>query len=249
MAKAVGILSIEGTIENLTFYRRDGKIFVRRKGGVSKHRIETDPNYVRTRENMNEFKQSATSGKLLRMALRGLVVKAKDNRLSSRMLQTMHRIKNLDTTSARGNRTVAIGLSTPTGKTYLKGFDFNANAPLKGVLFAPFDLDPTSGAITFTGFVAAAELLFPEGATHASIQSAALAIDFDSGFSEIAHSNMQNFAISMTPATFGLTLSTLPTGGAVTLFLLGVAFFQEVSGVQYPLKNEEFNVLNIIEVL
>ena len=53
MAKAVGILSIEGTIENLTFYRRDGKLFVRRKGGVSKHRIETDPNYVRTRENMN----------------------------------------------------------------------------------------------------------------------------------------------------------------------------------------------------
>ena len=198
MAKAVGILSIEGTIENLTFYRRDGKIFVRRKGGVSKHRIENDPNYVRTRENMNEFKESASSGKLLRMALRNMIIKAKDNRLSSRMLQIMHKIKNLDTTSARGNRTVAIGMSTPSGKIRLKGFDFNRNAPLKGVLFAPFDLEPTSGKITFTDFVSAAELLFPEGATHASMQGAALAIDFDSGFSEIAYSTAENFTISMT---------------------------------------------------
>jgi hypothetical protein len=249
MAKAVGILGIEGTIENLTFYRRDGKLFVRRKGGVSKHRIETDPNYVRTRENMNEFKQSATSGRLLRVALHGLVIKAKDNRLSSRMFQTMFRIKNLDATSARGNRRVAIGLSTPAGKTCLKGFDFNANAPLKGVLFAPFDLEPTSGTIAFTGFISAAELLFPEGATHASIQVAALAIDFDTAISEITYSAIENFTLSMTPSTFSLTPSSLPSGGAVTLFLLNVAFFQEVGGVQYPMKNEEFNVLNIIEVL
>lgn len=60
MAKADGILNIESTVDNLTFFKKDGKSFVRRKWGVSKQRIETDPNFVRTRENMNEFKQSAT---------------------------------------------------------------------------------------------------------------------------------------------------------------------------------------------
>jgi hypothetical protein len=99
MAKAAGIVNIEGTVENLTFFKKDGKNFVRRKGGVSKQRIENDPNFVRTRENNNEFKESAYSGKLLRLALGSLVFKAKDSKLSSRMLQTMSRIKNLDGTS------------------------------------------------------------------------------------------------------------------------------------------------------
>jgi hypothetical protein len=55
MAKTSGIIKIEGTVEDLTFYKKDGRNFVRRKGGVSKERIENDPNYVRTRENNSEF--------------------------------------------------------------------------------------------------------------------------------------------------------------------------------------------------
>lgn len=110
MAKAGGILKIEGTVEDLTFYKKDGKNFVRRKGGVSKERIDSDPNYVRTRENNSEFGHSGTSGKVLRMAMGSLVFKAKDSKLASRMLQVMSRIKNLDTTSARGQRQVSIGL-------------------------------------------------------------------------------------------------------------------------------------------
>ena len=42
MAKANGIIKIEGTVEDLTFYRQDGKNFVRRKGGISKERIEVN---------------------------------------------------------------------------------------------------------------------------------------------------------------------------------------------------------------
>ena len=55
MAKVNGLLKIEGTVEDLTFYKKDGKNYVRRKGGVSKERILTDPNFVRTRENGAEF--------------------------------------------------------------------------------------------------------------------------------------------------------------------------------------------------
>ena len=249
MAKANGILNIEGTVENFTFFKKDGKSFVRRKGGVSKQRIETDPNYVRTRENMNEFKQSATSGKLLRLALGSLVFKAKDNKLSSRLLQTMSRIKNLDATSARGQRTVSQGLATPAGKIDLKGFDFNANAPLKSVVFAPFVLDTASGKISFTDFIPAEQLQFPEGATHVSLQGAVLSIDFSSEFSEVAYSAVENLPISLTLSSFSLTPTSVPAGGAVTLFLLSASFFQEVNGVQYSLKNEEYSVLNVIEVI
>ena len=145
MAKSTGIIKIEGTVEDLTFYKKDGKNFVRRKGGVSKERIENDPNFVRTRENNSEFGQSGHAGKVLRLAIGTMVFKAKGSKLSSRMLQLMSKIKNLDTTSARGLRKVSIGIATAEGKLFLKGFDFNNYAALKSVFFAPYTLDTTSG--------------------------------------------------------------------------------------------------------
>ena len=249
MAKASGIIKIEGTVEDLTFYKKDGKNFVRRKGGVPKERIENDPNYVRTRENNSEFGHSGTAGKVLRMAMGSLVFKAKDGKLSSRMLQVMSRIKNLDTTSARGLRQVSVGLSTPEGKQLLKGFDFNINAPLNGVLFAPYDLNTTTGVIEITDFIAAEQLQFPQGSTHISFQSAVLAIDFDTEVSELAYSNIVNLSINLTPTTVTLTPTSVPAGTGLQLFLLMISFYQEVNSVQYSLKNEGYNVLNVVEVV
>ena len=135
MAKTSGVIKIEGTVEDLTFYQKNGKNFVRKKGGISKERIASEPNFVRTRENNNEFSHSGKSGKVLKLALGSLIFKAKDSNLSSRLLQLMSRIKNLDGVSTRGNRQVSVGLGTAAGKLLLKGFDFNANAPLKSVFF------------------------------------------------------------------------------------------------------------------
>jgi hypothetical protein len=249
MATTNGIIKIEGTIEDLTFYKKDGKNFVRRKGGVSKDRIATDPNYVRTRENNDEFSGNASSGKLLRLALGSLVFKAKDNKLSSRMLQLMSRIKNLDAVSNRGKRNVAQGLTTTEGKLLLDGFDFNANAPLKGVLYAPYTLDLASGKISFSNFIPAEQLQFPQGATHVSLQSAVLGIDFDTTVSEIAYSGIENLVINLTPSSPTLTPTSVPATTGVQLFLLMISFYQEVNGIQYSLKNEEYNVLGIVEVV
>lgn len=247
MAKASGIIKIEGTVEDLTFYKKDGKNFVRRKGGVPKERIENDPNYVRTRENNSEFGHSGLAGKVLRMAMGSLVYKAKDSKLSSRMLKVMSQIKNLDTTSARGNRRVDIGLTTVEGKQLLQGFDFNINAPLNGVLFAPYAADIAHGTIDFVDLIPAEQLQLPQGATHVSLQCALLAIDFTTEVSEIAYSNIENLPINLTPNTVTLTTTSVPTGG-VQLFMLMISFYQEVNGVQYSLKNEEYNVLNVVEV-
>ena len=43
MAKQNSLVKIEGTIENLTFYKSANGHFVRSKGGVSKNRIMNDP--------------------------------------------------------------------------------------------------------------------------------------------------------------------------------------------------------------
>jgi hypothetical protein len=249
MAKASGILKIEGTVEDLTFYKKNGKDFVRRKGGVSKERIDNDPNFVRTRENNAEFTHSIGAGKVLRMAMGSLVFKAKDSELSSRMMQMMSRIKNLDATSTRGNRQVSIGLATPEGKLLLKGFDFNINAPLNSVLFAPFDLDVATGLVNLSDFIPAEQLQFPQGATHVSLQSAVLAIDFATEVSELAYSNIENLPIDLRLNAITLTPTSVPSGTGLQLFMLMVSFYQEVNGMQYSLKNEDYSVLNVLEVV
>ena len=249
MAKASGIIKIEGTVEDLTFYKKDGKNFVRKKGGIAKERIANDANFVRTRENNNEFAHSGSSGKVLRLAMGSLVFKAKDSKLSSRLLQTMSRIKNMDSTSARGERNVATGIATPEGKLQLKGFDFNGNAPLKGVFFAPYTLNTTTGEIAITNFIPLEQLNYPQGATHISLQSAVVHLDFATSESEIAYSPIVNLPIDLTMASQTLLPSSVPSGSGVKLFLFMISFYQEVNAVQYSLKNEEYNVLNILEVV
>ena len=248
MAIIKGIVSIEGTYEDMSFYKKDGKNFLRKKGGVSKERIDTDPNFVRTRENMKEFGQNISAGKMLRLALGSLVFKAKDSKLSNRLMQVMSRIKNFDLTSARGHRNVGVGIATAEGKLALTGFDFNANAPLQGVLFSPYALDLASGKVTIANLVAAEQLQFPQGATHLSLQSGVLAIDFSTGDSELVLSNLENLPINLTGTAVNLLPASMPSGGSVQLYLLFISFYQEVNGVQYSLKNESFNVLNVLAV-
>ncbi|WP_052705272.1 hypothetical protein [Flavobacterium sp. 316] len=116
-------------------------------------------------------------------------------------------------------------------------------------MFAPFDFDDLTGIISFTDFVPEEQLQFPQGATHFSMQSAVLHLDFETEESEIAYSELVNLPISLVPNSTVLTPSSVPTGDGVQLFLLMLSFYQEVNNVQYSLKNETFNVLTVIEVL
>lgn len=249
MAKTDGIIKIEGTIEDLTFYKKDGRNFVRKKGGVSKERIDTDPNFVRTRENNSEFALSGGAGKLLRKSFGNMVFRAKDSKISSRMLQMMSYIKNEDSTSVRGKRNVARGLDTAEGKARLLGFDFNNNAPLASVLSASYSVDTTTGVIAIADLVPAEQLVLPQGATHVSFQGAASTINFETGVFETVYSNTETVPINLTPSTITLTPTSVPTGGTIQVFALLIYFSQEVNGVLYPLKNQEFNVLNLVGVV
>ena len=248
MAKLGGILKIEGTLDNMTFYKTKDGHLVRTKGGVSKERIQNDPAFVRTRENGSEFGAAASSGKLLRLSVRNLLMKAKDSRVASRLTQTMTKIKNLDSTSPRGERIVSIGLATVEGKELLKGFNFNNQAIIGSILFAPISVDAATGEITLTDLNPTNDIAFPSGATHVSLTSAFAKIDFDTGENSIEISPAVNLPIENTTATQTLVPPAVPTGTGNDFMLILIEFFQEVNGNQYSLKNGAFNVLSIVEV-
>ena len=251
MARNSSLFKIEGTLDNVTFYKSADGYFVRTKGGVSKNRIMNDPAFVRTRENGSEFGRSASSGKLLRDAVSSFVFKAKDSKLSSRLMKVMSDIKNQDLVSARGERNVVEGLATATatGKAYLKDFDFNNRATMRSVFFSPFTVDSGTGVITITDLKPTEQIRFPEGATHFSLQSGFVNLDFETGASDITYSAVSNLPIDGTVSTISLTPSGVPMGTGLEFIVLLIEFFQEVNGQQYALNNGAYNVLNIVEVM
>lgn len=247
MAKLKGILKIEGTLDELTFYKTQDGHLVKTKGGVSADRIANDPNFQRTRENGSEFGSSATAGKVLRNAVRNLMMNASDNRVTSRLTQVMTVIKNYDTTSARGERTVAIGIADPAALALLKDFDFNDKAILSGVLFAPFIVTPATGEIAIPAFVPLNDIAYPGGATHVNLKAAYANVDFTNEISAIEYSPVTNLPIDGTNTPVSLVPAAVPAGAGTKFYLLLLEFFQEVNGIQYPLKNGAYNVLNIVE--
>ena len=247
MALQKGIVKIEGTVGGLTFYKSGGEHLVREKGGVSGDRILNDPNFARTRENNSEFGASGAAGKLLRDALRALMMNAADGRVTARVTTLMHNIMKYDTTSARGKRTPAVGVGVAAGRGLLKGFNFNDSAILGGVLYKPFAVVTTTGVITITGLVPATDIAFPTGATHVSISGAMANVNFATGATELRLTNVSNLAVNAASSTVTLTPTAVPTAAGTKLFLLKVEFFQLVNGVQYPMKNGAYNALSIIE--
>lgn len=249
MAKNEGAIKIRGSVDDLTFYRMDGNRYIRSKGGIDRERIMNEPNFVRTRENMSEFKESAVSGKMLRVAVGPISFRAKDSRMTSRLTGVMSKVKNWDLTSTRGNRLVSNGIQSAEGKLELKNFNFNLYSSYSHVINAPYELNIDTGVIRITGLVPANQVFFPQGATHVSFQGAAMDIDFVTGASVIAFSEVVALPLDMTKEDVVLTPADVPKGLGVQFFLLSVTFSQETNGLLYPLKNEEFNVLQIIDVV
>lgn len=248
MARQKGIIKLKGTIGDITFYKTQDGELAREKGGVDASRIANDAAFIRTRENGAEFGSSASSGKLLRSALRPLLMTAADNRITSRLTKVMTMMKNLDATSVRGKRNVGVAIALPAAKAMLKGFNFNDAAILGSILFKPYVVAPATGVITINALVPANDIAFPAGATHCSIKGAWAKVDFVNNIADIKYTNITNIALNAASSNVVLTPTAPPVGTGTNLFILQIEFFQMVNTVQYSLKNGAYNALSIIEV-
>lgn len=249
MAKVKSLFNVEGTLGEVTFYKSESGHYIRTKGGVSKNRILNDPAFARTRENHIDFGNAATSGKMLRRSIVGLMNDAKDNLVTSRLTQVMSRVKNEDLTSSRGQRNVSTGILTTLGKAWLNRFNFNRLAILDSVLQVSYSLNTTTGEVIITDLVPVQQLEVPEGAKHVEFSSGFLNLDFSNGVFDLQLSNIVNLTIDATISNVTLTPVGMPSGSGQNFYLLKVAFYQEVNAVQYPLNNGAFNALQIIDIV
>jgi hypothetical protein len=250
MARQKGILKIKGTVGGMTFYRTQDGHLVKEKSEISADKIANDPAFARTRENGEEFGNAASSGKFFRDQLRNLMMNAADNRVTSRITKLMTDIKNMDTTSQRGKRNVGTAMAGPAAKYQFKGFNFNDLAILGSIIFKPYEIDPMTGNISFTGLTPINDLSYPVGATHFSITQGVAKMNFASQTADVLLSNPANLPINGVSQNINLLLqgAMLPPGD-VLMWLLKIEFFQQVNGQQYSLKNGAYNALSIVEIM
>ena len=244
MARQDSIFKLKGTIDGVSFYKSKDGHLARKAGGVSAQRIASDPAFVRTRENGSEFGRAGSAGKVLR----GLLQKASDSRVSSRLTAEMVRVIKADETSDRGLRNVLDG-----EVEMLQGFEFNASGLLTGTLFAPYEvtIDRAGGAhqVALADFIPGSAVAAPSGATHCKIIAAAASVDFENGTWDVKQA--ETGYLTLGPQTEAAQTLALPLPAASThpiMLVLGIEFTQLVNGKQYDLKNGAYNALAIVKV-
>lgn len=248
MARQKGIIKLKGTIGDITFYKSKDGYIARERGGIEASRIATDPKFQRTRENGAEFGRAGKSGKILRMALRSVLINSKDSKMVSRLTKDMIKVIQADLISARGLRNVIDGEAE-----LLTGFDFNINGKLGTVMFAPYtpEINRATGALSLTiaPFVPINMIAAPGGTTHFKIISAGAEIDFEA--ETFTESNSQTSILPWNEIeTVAITHTNMVTPASTKpLFLaLGVEFYQQINGENYSLKNGASNPLNLVQV-
>lgn len=248
MARQKGIIKLDGTIGDITFYKSKDGYLAREKGGVPAERIANDPAFQRTRENGAEFGRAGKAGKILRNALRALLQNASDSRMVSRLTTEMVKVIHEDVTNPRGLRNVIDGEAE-----MLEGFDFNINGKLGTTLYAPFTtvIDRVAGTLTanIPAFVPLNMVAAPGGTTHFKIISAGAEIDFENE-TYVSSNNSTAVLPWDANATAVINLANAVTANSThPLFLaLGIEFYQEVNGQMYPLKNGAYNALSLVKV-
>lgn len=248
MARQKGIIKLKGTIGDITFYKTQDGHLAREKGGIDAQRIATDPAFQRTRENGSEFGRAGKAGKILRTALRPLLLNSADSRMVSRLTQSMVKVIQADTTSERGLRNVIDGEAE-----LLFGFEFNIRGKLGTSLFAPFTttIDRVAGTLDadLASFVPSNMIAAPSGTTHFKMVSGGAEVDFEAETFVVATSETAILPWDAT-ATAAINLSNAVTANSTNpLFLaLGIEFYQEINGQMYPLKNGAYNPLSIVKV-
>jgi hypothetical protein len=248
MARQKGIIKLTGTIGDITFVQTKDGYIAREKSGIDGKRIKTDPRFIRTRENGAEFGRAGKAGKVLRQALRTLIIRTADDRVTSRLTQQFMKVIQADEVNARGLRNVIDGEAE-----LLTGFGFNIDARLETTFVAPYtaaiDRATGSASITIPAFNPSALIVAPPGATHCRLVSGAAVIDFEAQTHKATFSQSADIDLrSMNQAQLNLPALIGPNSTAPIFLAFGIEFYQQVNGQMYSLSNGAFNALNIVTV-
>ena len=168
MARQLGHVNYGGTIGGIRHFKIKGLSgnFAGLKGGATGEQIKSDPAFIRTRENMNEFGGCAIVGKSLRTGLAQIMKQMSDSQLTGRLTGIMKKINLEDQSEARGYRAILVSAQPQ----YLLGLNFNRNNSFEGMFTGAVETVTTaernSVTLNVEPFSTLSNVNAPSGATH-----------------------------------------------------------------------------------
>lgn len=143
MPFAAGGITFTGTMGDVSAYRMRGvdRIVIRSKGGVSRQRIKSHPNYELTRRNNEEWKACIMAGKSIRAAIYA-IKHLSDHNFSGSLHGICKSIQLQDELNEKGKRSVALS----QGQYRLEGFGLNRTNSFESMMRHPlqFAVDRTA---------------------------------------------------------------------------------------------------------
>lgn len=254
MAQQESMIKLKGRVGDLTFYKNNKGYQVRQAKGVDPARVKKDPSFIRSRENASEFGRAVRAAKLLRDALRPLLLHQTDSTLVNRLNSRMLRILKSDDLNRRGERVVR-----PGNTGMLKYFDFNCNAPLHETLLFRYSVavDTSAGIVQLhiPACYPKQAIVSPREAMYLRFTAAVVRMDFTGVEEAHPYPPLALQTTELLPLTGKLPELTLDLtidggiGSGPVIVLLGLSYFECFGSELYPLKSKEGSSLGIVEVV
>jgi hypothetical protein len=123
MAYLTGVIEYSGSFKNIRHWRnrKDRRILAGEKGGANGDLIKNNPAFVRTRENMFEFKGVGIAVKAIRRGLQHLLPEHSDAHFTGRLVDVVKKINLSDGEGVRGRRAIPFS----SNRTMLKAMNLH----------------------------------------------------------------------------------------------------------------------------
>lgn len=248
MARQAGFLNLVGPLGEYSYYKTDKGYFVRKKGGIKKERMMTDPALQRVRDNASEFGRASQAGRLLRTALQPVLQRIPDRHMTGRLTREMVKVIRTGVVNNPGLRRVEEG-----NLQLLQGFEFNEAAPFAKALRCPYHAHisrETGGAgVSVRQLVPWRDVRRHQGATHLKLLVAAVQLDFKKGEHLAFLDESEPIGMeSEIPTALSLSVKLPAHTGLPQFLVLGIEYCREVGGALFPLNGGEFNALSLVQV-
>lgn len=251
MAHQAGPLRFKGKLGGLSFYHnKQYGYLVRQKGGPSREQVITSEKFARTRENAAEFSFAASTGKLIRLAVKAATGLSGDPNVSQRLTGTLIRMGKSDLSATRGMRNPTRVFDEPASRALLQSFAFYGTRPLSGIYGGRITCDTAAGSIVFVydtsetltptnGTLAPANEFFlvPKAATHVQIKATIAVLDFDKHSYSICRAPVYIAQLENVMPQVDFTCDLQSAGAGSRIGIVAIEFLQEKNGELYLLTD------------
>jgi len=150
MAKAKGMIQLEGTFDGINYYMRKGKWVARKAGGgFNGETIKNDLSMVKVRQNGSEFGAVSKMVKAFKTGIAPLLFLNTFPELHGRLMRLFTAVKNEDLVSERGSRTFEVGLDSVNGRRLMTGFRIPEDKTMFEKLISKVRFDWSTATLQF----------------------------------------------------------------------------------------------------